>query len=129
MHDTSTRDLGSGARFGADVYELFEAGRVAFPDLASLYTDAADELHQVTHALRGIAGRLGHVGARGVAARAEELYDAAATTSRRLHLTGEALLLLADEFRRTDDAATTATSCSPHARGVLPRDCRTCPAA
>ena len=52
------RDLGSGTRFGADVYELHEAGHVAFPDLAELYSHAATELHHVHGLLSGIASRL-----------------------------------------------------------------------
>lgn len=101
-------DLGSGQRFGADVYELYEAGQVAFPELAAAYGQAASQLHYVTFLLQGIAGRLDHVGAWGVASQAEQVYDAAAATSRRLHLTGEALVQLADDFRRTDESAAEA---------------------
>lgn len=97
------RDLGSGERFGADVYELYEAGQVAFPDLAAAYGHGASELHYVTYLLSGIAGRLDHAGATAVARQAEHVYDALATTCRRLHLTGEALVLLARDFRRTDE--------------------------
>lgn len=104
MHE---RDLGSGPRFGADVYELHEAGQVAFPDLAAVYSRAAAELHDVTHLLNGIAARLDHVGVWGVSAQAEVLYETAAATSRRLHLTGEALVSMAAEFRVSDEAAAT----------------------
>lgn len=102
---TPGHDLGSGQRFGADVYELYEAGQVAFPDLAAAYGHGASELHYVTYLLNGIAGRLDHVGAWGVAHQADQLYDAFAATSRRLHLTGEALVQLAGDFRRTDETA------------------------
>lgn len=107
-HPHHVRDVGSGARFGADVYELYEAGQVAFPDLAAAYSHGATELHHVAHLLRGIASRLDHAGGRGVARRAEQLYDACATTSRRLHLIGEALVLMAGDFRRADVAAAEA---------------------
>jgi|GEM_PF-2239546 len=101
-------DLGSGTRFGADVYELYEAGRVAFPDLAELYSHAATELHHVHGLLRGIASRLSGSGGWAVAAQAEQAYDAARVTAHRLHRTGEALVELADDFRRTDDVAAQA---------------------
>ena len=99
------RDLGSGTRFGADVYELHEAGHVAFPDLAELYSHAATELHHVHGLLSGIASRLGRSGGWAVAAQAEQAYDAARVTAHRLHRTGEALVELADDFRRTDEGA------------------------
>ena len=104
-HRQQDRDLGSGSRFGADVYELYEAGHVAFPDLAELYSHAATELHHVHGLLTGIARRLGRSGGWAVADQAEQVCDAARVTAHRLHRTGEALVELADDFRRTDDGA------------------------
>ena len=100
-------DVGSGADFGADLYRLHAAGRVHLPATASAYSGYTDSIHQVTPYL----GRMIEAGASAlqplVGVR-EALHVAFVKTSENCEAAGEALVAIADDYVRTDEAAADA---------------------
>lgn len=100
-----SRDLGGGTRFGGDLYDLYAAGQVYLPDVAGVYSAAASEIHYIQAQWSDISARLASFGAIKVGQELDRVFDALALNSKRLYDAGEALVVQADDFARTDDDA------------------------
>ncbi|WP_133241129.1 hypothetical protein [Nocardioides gansuensis] len=99
------RDVGSGDRFGGDLYALYSAGQLHIPTTAGHYSQAAAELHYVQALLESIASQLPHPVGHAIARRAEDVYDALRLSTKRLYDAGETLVLIADDYAKTDQEA------------------------
>jgi hypothetical protein len=103
-------DVGSGPGFGADLYQLYYAGRVKLPDIAFRYYELTSGLHETQGT--SIAA-FAKVGGREPAHQLwmdlrDELQDVLRTSSINFADTGEALVDIADRYSRTDDEAADA---------------------
>ena len=99
----------TGAELGVDCYELWNAGTTLYPDMAAEFDSAADSIS--TSEARWAFTRdssigLGSTGAFSIwSASAGMLDQHLAETARNLRDTGTALVLAADTYAATDEAA------------------------
>lgn len=103
-----TESAGTGTDFGADLFALYRAGQVAFPELAIRYSNATSIAHEQQPILVSEQGRVGGAGASAVARMLgihHDLQHALQQTSINLRDTGTALVQIADSFAATDAAA------------------------
>lgn len=103
--------MSTGYDLGVDLYELWRAGSVVLPDVATQFTDAAALLDP--QGARGAFHRTGGLGAGGGAYGAfTSWHSLAATldgflneTATNLRDTGRALVMIADDYAATDAEA------------------------
>jgi hypothetical protein len=102
----------SGKDLGADLYELWRAGRDNLPSVASQYKTAGEHVARTDSGLANAflrpdrfgAGTYGPVYGPWKGLR-DELEKILSDTATNLELTGEALCLAASEYARTDSGA------------------------
>ncbi len=98
--------VGSGADFGADLYALYRAGRVRFPEYAARYAELVNRLVDVAPMVQGVSADAGSPAAlRTLVELTEELYFAMREMTTSLRDTGPALVRIADDYLATDEAA------------------------
>ncbi|UUZ60857.1 hypothetical protein [Nocardioides sp. B-3] len=96
-------DVGSGDDFGADTYKLYLAGRVLIPTTANLYSENTNGIYDLGTTAAGLASK--HPALMSLSAIPERMHHALYRTSQSLHQTAEALVEIADDYVRTDEAA------------------------
>lgn len=101
-------DVGSGREFGAHLFYLYRAGRVALPDIAQKYSDYTSEMHTDIGTVEPEIGLASPTGARCLT----EIMDLHAMLQMALRTTavntrdaGQALVDIAHMFAQTDEAA------------------------
>ena len=100
----------SGETLGADLANLYDAGRYQLPVLAKQF-GAAKEMLIGTHVSNSMFARDPQLGGRVGPARAawdllrDEVVGLLATTEDNLLSTAEALMMAAEEYASTDEAA------------------------
>lgn len=100
----------TGEELGADLVDLYDAGRYKMKAVAAEFRTAGGELVR-TEGLTGVFARHPDLGGSSGPARAswEALRDAVADvifkTAANMDDTGLALIMAADEYARTDDVA------------------------
>jgi hypothetical protein len=100
-------DVGSGTGFGADIYQLYKAGRLHLPEIAQQYHD----LTQLVHRTQGPSARTFDVD--GYVERAhrlwmelrDELQEILRESCLNFEDAGAALVRVADNYVRTDEQA------------------------
>ena len=102
----TTGGYGSGRDFGADVFALYRAGRVYFPDVATLYSAWTTSTHDFAQRTAFLDEA---VGGRAALALVEDtratLQGALRHTAITMAEVGEALVATAADFAATDEAA------------------------
>ena len=98
-------DAGSGAEFGADLFELYRAGRVKLPEVANLFADAARGMHHLDPQLDAVAAGLCTSATAELRTLLRALQHASAITADRTHRAAEALVQIANDYVATDRAA------------------------
>lgn len=108
--DTSLGNVGTGREFGADLYQLYRAGRLMLPEVAGLYADLTTEVHRVSGAARHLFEVDGYVEpAHSLLMHLRgDLQDALRVTSVNIGETGRALVEIAAQFVATDQEAAEA---------------------
>lgn len=97
---------GHGSDFGADVFALYRAGRIKFPAMAQNFSAMTTWAHDLTQEISYLYDSVGHEPAlRRVQSIREELQVAMHHTTTALTLSGTALVTIAGEFLKTDEAA------------------------
>jgi hypothetical protein len=105
--DESVGDVGTGPGFGADLYQLYRAGRLLLPEIAMRYYELATALQDT----QGTSlAAFTAIGDRDPAHRVwidvrDELQEVFRTSSINFRDTGEALVEIADRYARTDSEA------------------------
>ncbi|MCD4526701.1 hypothetical protein [Nocardioides sp. cx-173] len=103
---SDTRDVGSGKDFGADLYDLYTAGRVAFPEKAALFSGWASSAHDFAQRTQFLADSVGRErSVLVVESIREQLHFALRDTSITMRDIGAALVQVATDFAQTDEAA------------------------
>lgn len=101
-------DVGQGADFGADLYQLMRAGWVDFPELSRRYWHLTAATDRANSEVRSNHGQLGGAGNR-LLSRTSDLGDdlqrALGETTTSLRDTGSALVRIAQDYAATDEAA------------------------
>jgi hypothetical protein len=110
--DASLGDVGSGRGFGADLYQLYRAGRIDFPEIAATYEDLTMQVHREDgrmHTLfEGEAGNLAPEPVHQlILSLREDLQDALRQTCLNVNAAAEALIRIADSYAATDEEAAT----------------------
>lgn len=99
----------NGTDLGVDCYELWHAGHTLYPQMAAEFDGAASSIGSTDPEwafIRDDSIGLGSTGAYSVwSACATMLEDRIAETARNLRDTGAALVLAADTYAATDEAA------------------------
>lgn len=123
--DEELGDVGSGPGFGADLYQLYYAGRVRLPEIAFRYYELTTALHD-TQTTSGAA--FASLTERQPAHQAwldlrDELQEVFRRSSINFADTGKALVEIADRYSRTDaDAAEAlATKLNEHSTEITER--------
>ncbi|MEJ7833494.1 MAG: hypothetical protein WKF79_11300 [Nocardioides sp.] len=97
-----------GVALGADLYELWSAGQTLLPTAAQQVDAANFDTPFSVGAMCSRAGPIG-MGANGPAGGLDSVLDllnqALTETSQNLKAVGEALIWVANEYARTDEAA------------------------
>lgn len=102
--ETDDGDVGSGSTFGADLYALYAAGRVHLPEAALVYEQMTEQLH----GLQPLMARCAEAAGLNLGSLLEDrdtLQFAFRKTSLHLAEAGDALVRIADDYVRTDEAA------------------------
>jgi hypothetical protein len=98
-------DIGTGAEFGADLFELYRAGQVNLPRVANLFAKAASGMHHLDPQLDAVAAGLCAGATAELRTLLRALQHASATTADRTNLAAEALVQIANDYVATDRAA------------------------
>jgi hypothetical protein len=103
---TDQRDVGQGRELGADLYALYRAGRAEIPDIAALYSEMTSSVHDVTQRLSFLGSSVGNPDAFAVIGELrDQLHVALRRTTVAMRDTATALVRIADDYARTDQAA------------------------
>ena len=100
----------AGAEFGTDLVDLYDAGRFKLKVVAEQFRQAAGELFR-TEGQTEVFARDPALGGRSGPARQpweslrDSIVDILLTTAANMDDTGEALMMAADEYAKTDDVA------------------------
>lgn len=101
-----TRDVGTGSDFGADLWALYKAGRLHFPELAAFYSGVTTSAHDAKQRVDFLRVSTGGEYALTLV---DNLRDLLQVELRRTALalvdTGEALVQIADDYAATDEEA------------------------
>lgn len=101
-------DVGSGRALGASLYELYRAGRIDVPAVASVYARLTNRVDLLRDAMKAQFTRPGLGPAKAHSALLElreEVHDVLRQTCLRLAEAGEALVKIADAYAATDEQA------------------------
>jgi hypothetical protein len=106
--DNSIGDVGSGEEFGADLFELYHAGRVLFPEIATRYSELTMRVHRQETTLRvlfEVDGSVPERAHRMLLELREELQHVLRQSSINIDESGRALVTIADSYAATDEQA------------------------
>jgi hypothetical protein len=107
-HPSDTRDVGTGTDFGADLYALYRAGRVYFPDAGIKFSGWASDVHDFTQRISFLDQSVGGEQAlRTVDEIRADLHFALRHTAITMDLVGRALVEISTDFATTDQDAQT----------------------
>lgn len=99
-------DVGSGKDFGADLYDLFRAGRVYFPETAILFSGWASSAHDFAQRVEFLDGSVGSEYALTLVDQIRgDLHFALRETAVAMRDVGTALVQIATDYAQTDQAA------------------------
>lgn len=102
--ETDDGDVGSGQDFGTSLYLLYAAGRVHLPDTADAYARAASAIHDIEPLLARVVDYTGGYLDKLLQVR-DDLQVGFYKTSTHLSEAAEALVVIADDYVRTDEEA------------------------
>ncbi|WP_143055175.1 hypothetical protein [Nocardioides luteus] len=98
--------FGHGKEFGADIFALFRAGRVKFPDLAAKYSGLTGSVHDFTQQIAFLGDSVGGEAAfRVMENLRNELHFGMRRTTEVLDISGRTLVQVAELFVETDEEA------------------------
>jgi hypothetical protein len=106
--DDRLGNVGHGEDFGADLYDLYRAGRNELPATARTYSDLTTQVHRragYMEASFDAPGRGPTAAHRALLELRDELHDVLRLTCIRLQEIGEALVTTADSYAATDEEA------------------------
>jgi len=99
-------DVGHGNQFGIDLYSLYRAGRVNFPEHAQRFSSLTYSMQSSGYQITKVADSVGNpAGLTKLAEIRETLHAAFYRTATILNEVGPALVTLADDYAATDDTA------------------------
>lgn len=107
--DDSLGNVGRGTDFGADLYDLYRAGRNELPATARTYSELTSGVLGVAGHMRALfdaPGRGPTAAHRKLLELRDELHDVLRLTSIRLMEVGTALVETANAYAATDEEAT-----------------------
>lgn len=100
------RDVGSGRDFGADLYDLFRAGRVYFPQTAIQFSGWTTSAHDFSQRVDFLNGSVGYEYTLSLVDQIRaDLHFALRETAVAMRDVGTALVQIATDYARTDEAA------------------------
>ncbi|MBL0749339.1 hypothetical protein [Nocardioides baculatus] len=100
------RDVGTGKDFAADLWALYEAGRLHFPELAAFYSEVTSATHDAAQRISHLQDSTGGEYALTLVGKLRELLQVELrSTSLAMSETGEALVEIADDYATTDQTA------------------------
>jgi len=100
------RDVGTGSDFGADLWALYKAGRLHFPELAAFYSGVTTSTHDVKQRVDFLRASTGGEYALTLVDNLRDLLQVELRqTTLALIDTGEALVQIADDYAATDEEA------------------------
>lgn len=106
--DRGVGDVGSGRALGANLFALYRAGRNELPELAAVYAELVRMIQPVGWTVKAEFNRPG-LGMDPVHQRLldlrEEVHDILRENCRRMLEVGQALVITADAYAATDQAA------------------------
>src|SRR5690606_35672031 len=122
--DETLGDVGSGSRFGVDLYHLYYAGRQRLPHIADLYATMTEQVHRTQSYSRAEFtrpnGGLHPAHALWMELR-DELQEILRQSAINFWDTGVALVQTANDYARTDEEAARAFANTPEkSEGVFP---------
>lgn len=101
------RQVGSGKEFGADLYALYRAGRVHFPEKAILYSQLTSAVHDLEQRVEFLRSSVGGEYAVGLVESIRgDLHHALRQTAVAMRDTGTALVQISADYAATDLDAT-----------------------
>lgn len=106
--DASLGDVGSGKIFGANLYDLYRAGRVLLPGVARTYAEQTTRIHGITGSMQSqfdLPGRGPNAAHRSLLELRDEVHEVLRQTSLRMAEVAAALVLTAERYASTDEAA------------------------
>ncbi|MEE6259513.1 hypothetical protein [Plantactinospora sonchi] len=106
--DPSLGNVGSGKIFGANLYDLYRAGRNLLPELARNYAEQTTRIHGITGPMQSqfnLPGRGPTAAHRSLLELRDEVHEVLRQTSLRMAEVGAALVLTAERYTATDEAA------------------------
>ncbi len=99
-------DVGHGGQFGIDLYSLYRAGRVNFPDHAQRFSSLTYTMQASGAQISKVSGSVGNpAGLTKLKEIRETLHSAFYRTATILNEVGPALVTLADDYAATDGTA------------------------
>jgi len=122
--DETLGDVGSGSRFGVDLYHLYYAGRQRLPHIADLYATMTEQVHRTQSYSRAEFtrpnGGLHPAHALWMELR-DELQEILRQSAINFWDTGVALVQTANDYARTDEEAARAfANTLEKSEGVFP---------
>ncbi|WP_341926425.1 hypothetical protein [Nocardioides psychrotolerans] len=100
------RDVGSGRDFGADLYSLYRAGRVYFPDTGILFSGWASSAHDFSQRVQFLNGSVGGEYALSLVEQIRgDLHFALRDTALAMRDIGTALVQISTDYAQTDEGA------------------------
>jgi hypothetical protein len=100
------RDVGTGSDFGADLWALYKAGRLHFPELAAFYSGVTTSAHDVRQRVDFLRASTGGEYALTLVDNLRDLLQVELRqTTLALIDTGESLVQIADDYAATDEEA------------------------
>lgn len=105
--DDSFGDVGSGEGFGADLYQLYRAGRSLLPDVAERFSDLTGQVHRLAGPTRHVFEYDNYLEpAHSLLLKLRgDLHGALRASAMNIAEAGRALVDIADSYVATDEAA------------------------
>lgn len=102
-------DVGSGNQFGLDLYALYRAGRVHFPEQAARFSGLASDAQYAGSSIQDVQSAAGYPPPLAkILDLRERLHNAIYQMTLSLKDIGPVLVHVADDYAATDEAARTA---------------------
>jgi hypothetical protein len=103
---SDSRELGSGKGFGADLFALYRAGRVYFPERAILFSEWTSATHDFAQRIDYLNSSVGHEYALTVTEELRtDLHFALRQTAVAMRDVGTAMVAISTDYATTDQAA------------------------